>query len=147
MYRSSVRGVSVPMVYLGTILSVGSAGTALAQEASAPAEAAASAAPGDTQLEEVVVTGYRAALQSALALKRDAAVMVDAINAEDIADFPDANLAESLQRLPGIAIDRDSGEGRVTRIWFARERGWLPLRIQQVEADGETLDMRIVAIR
>jgi len=38
--------------------------------------------------------------------------MMDAINAEDIADFPDANLAESLQRLPGIALDRDNGEGR-----------------------------------
>ncbi|KAK0351739.1 hypothetical protein LTR94_023761 [Friedmanniomyces endolithicus] len=38
--------------------------------------------------------------------------MVDAINAEDIADFPDANLAESLQRLPGVSIDRDNGEGR-----------------------------------
>ena len=37
---------------------------------------------------------------------------MDAINAEDIADFPDANLAESLQRLPGIALDRDNGEGR-----------------------------------
>ena len=38
--------------------------------------------------------------------------MMDAINAEDIADFPDANLAESLQRLPGVALDRDNGEGR-----------------------------------
>ena len=37
---------------------------------------------------------------------------MDAINAEDIADFPDANLAESLQRLPGVALDRDNGEGR-----------------------------------
>ena len=38
--------------------------------------------------------------------------MVDAIVAEDIADFPDLNLAESLQRIPGIAIDRQAGEGR-----------------------------------
>jgi TonB-dependent receptor len=38
--------------------------------------------------------------------------MMDAINAEDIADFPDANLAEALQRLPGVALDRDNGEGR-----------------------------------
>ncbi|MBW8367416.1 MAG: DUF3108 domain-containing protein [Arenimonas sp.] len=42
---------------------------------------------------------------------------------------------------------REAGNGRVTKIWFARERGWLPLRIKQYEADGETLDMRIVAIR
>lgn len=64
------------------------------------------------QLEEVVVTGYRQALRSALDEKRDTAAMVDVINAEDIADFPDANLAESLQRLPGVSIDRDNGEGR-----------------------------------
>ncbi|GFE83806.1 hypothetical protein GCM10011487_58060 [Steroidobacter agaridevorans] len=65
-----------------------------------------------SQLEEVVVTGYRQALRSALDEKRDTAAMVDVINAEDIADFPDANLAESLQRLPGVSIDRDNGEGR-----------------------------------
>lgn len=111
IHRTSVRGLAVPMVYLGTILGLGSAG-AWAQEASAPAEASNTNATAGSELEEVVVTGYRAALQSALSLKRDAAIMVDAINAEDIADFPDANLAESLQRLPGIAIDRDSGEGR-----------------------------------
>ena len=51
------------------------------------------------------------------------------------------------QRAVRVERVRDDGDGRVTRIWFARERGWLPLRIQQVEADGETLDMRIVAIR
>ena len=42
---------------------------------------------------------------------------------------------------------REAGEGRTTRIWFAREHGWLPLRITQHEADGETLEMRITAIR
>ena len=111
IHRTSVRGLAVPMVYLGTILGLGSAG-AWAQEAAAPAEPTNTNATAGAELEEVVVTGYRAALQSALSLKRDAAIMVDAINAEDIADFPDANLAESLQRLPGIAIDRDNGEGR-----------------------------------
>jgi TonB-dependent receptor len=70
----------------------------------------------DNAVEEVVVTGYRASLQSALSLKRTANVMVDAINAEDIADFPDANLAESLQRLPGVSIDRDNGEGRTITV-------------------------------
>ena len=38
--------------------------------------------------------------------------MVDAINAEDIANFPDANLAESIQRLPGVSINRENGEGK-----------------------------------
>ncbi len=68
------------------------------------------------QVDEVVVTGIRGALRSALNTKRTANVMVDAINAEDIADFPDANLAESLQRLPGVSIDRDNGEGRTITV-------------------------------
>lgn len=70
-------------------------------------------APADTALEEVIVTGYRAALASGLETKRTASVMVDEINAEDIADFPDSNLAEAIQRLPGISLDRaDNGEGQ-----------------------------------
>jgi len=64
------------------------------------------------EAEEIVVTGFRASLRESLDIKRDAGVMVDAITSEDIADFPDANLAESLQRIPGISIDRDQGEGR-----------------------------------
>lgn len=103
-----MRGFA-PAVCLGTVLTVGTTDT-WAQEASTTPESK------EGQLEEVVVTGYRAALQSALALKRDAGTMMDAINAEDIADFPDANLAESLQRLPGISVDRDNGEGRTITV-------------------------------
>lgn len=62
--------------------------------------------------DEVVVTGFRASLTSAIETKRRDNDIVDVINAEDIADFPDLNLAESLQRIPGVAIDRDGGEGR-----------------------------------
>ncbi|USQ96533.1 TonB-dependent receptor domain-containing protein [Caulobacter sp. RL271] len=79
--------------------------------------AAQTAAPAPPEtVSEVVVTGYRASLQSALNLKKNSDVMMDAINAEDIADFPDSNLAESLQRLPGISIDRDNGEGRTISV-------------------------------
>lgn len=62
--------------------------------------------------EEVLVTGYRASLQNALDLKRDSTGVVDAISAEDIGKFPDTNLAESLQRITGVSIDRTGGEGR-----------------------------------
>lgn len=68
--------------------------------------------PGAAPIEEVVVTGFRESLRQALDVKRQNVGSVDAIMAEDIADFPDQNLAESLQRVPGIAITRDSGEGR-----------------------------------
>nr|QQZ51452.1 TonB-dependent receptor plug domain-containing protein [Phenylobacterium glaciei] len=64
------------------------------------------------EVGEVVVTGFRASLASAIEIKKRETALVDVINAEDIADFPDLNLAEALQRIPGVAIDRDGGEGR-----------------------------------
>ncbi|MEN5363156.1 TonB-dependent receptor [Brevundimonas intermedia] len=67
--------------------------------------------PEATEVGEIVVTGIRASLASALSEKRRSNTIVDVINAEDIADFPDANLAESLQRIPGVSIDRENGEG------------------------------------
>ncbi|WP_240320670.1 TonB-dependent receptor domain-containing protein [Sphingomonas crusticola] len=66
--------------------------------------------------EEVVITGFRNSLARAVDLKRKSNQVIDAITAEDIADFPDANLAESIQRLPGISIDRDNGEGRTITV-------------------------------
>jgi TonB-dependent receptor len=65
----------------------------------------------DNELEEVVVTGLRGSLKASMDLKRDASGVVDAISAEDIGKFPDTNLAESLQRITGVSIDRVNGEG------------------------------------
>ncbi len=73
-----------------------------------------------TILEEVIVTGVRQSLEASMAIKRDSDGVVDAIVAEDIGKFPDTNLAESLQRISGVSIDRTGqlgaeGEGqRVT---------------------------------
>jgi len=64
------------------------------------------------ELEEVVVTGFRESLEQALNLKREAPNVRDSIVAEDIGKMPDLNLAESIQRIPGVAISRDGGEGR-----------------------------------
>lgn len=64
-----------------------------------------------TTVEEVVVTGMRASLASAVRAKRDAVQVVDLVAAEDIGKLPDANVAESLQRVPGVQIDRNFGEG------------------------------------
>ncbi|MGE0662474.1 MAG: TonB-dependent receptor [Hyphomonadaceae bacterium] len=62
--------------------------------------------------EEIVITGFRASLAEAIDIKREETAAVDAIVAEDIADFPDNNLSESIQRIPGVAITRSNGEGR-----------------------------------
>lgn len=63
-------------------------------------------------MEEVTVVGIRGSLARALDLKRDSANSVENIVAEDIGKMPDLNLAESLQRVPGVAITREGGEGR-----------------------------------
>lgn len=68
-------------------------------------------AQDDPALEEVVVTGIRASLDRSMDVKRESAGVVDAISAEDIGKFPDSNLAESLQRITGVSIDRANGEG------------------------------------
>ena len=80
--------------------------------AAAQAQAQSASAPGAAELDEVVISGYRRSLDAALDLKRESAGSSDSIFAEDIADFPDLNLSESLQRLPGVSIARDAGEGR-----------------------------------
>lgn len=67
--------------------------------------------PQATDLDTIVVTGIRGSLQSSMNLKRDATGIVDGIVAEDIGKFPDTNLAESLQRISGVSIDRSMGEG------------------------------------
>ena len=69
-------------------------------------------AQDDEALEEIVVKGFRGSLMQSLQTKRNETGVVDAIVAEDIADFPDLNLAESIQRIPGVSINRVNGEGR-----------------------------------
>jgi TonB-dependent receptor len=64
------------------------------------------------EVDEVVVTGFRGSLLAARDIKRTAVGTQDVIVADDIAAFPDLNLAEALQRVPGVAITRDAGEGR-----------------------------------
>jgi len=77
-----------------------------------PATERTPAGSAEVQTQDVVVTGFRGSLASALNIKRNETGVVDVIKAEDIAAFPDLNLAESLQRIPGVAISREGGEGR-----------------------------------
>jgi iron complex outermembrane receptor protein len=83
-----------------------------AAPASSDAPAPAAAAASSNAVGEVVVTGFRNSLAKAINLKRQSTSEIDTILAEDIGKFPDLNLAESLQRIPGVAITREGGEGR-----------------------------------
>src|SRR5687767_15597335 len=87
------------------------------------------------ELDEVVVTGLRGSLKASLETKRDALGVVDSINAEDIGKFPDTNLAESLQRITGISIDRRNGEGaQVTARGFGPQFNLITLNGRQLPA-------------
>jgi iron complex outermembrane receptor protein len=85
------------------------AAPALAQPSSTPQRSGASD-------EEIIVTGYRASLQQNLDLKREASGVVDAISAEEIGKFPDSNVAASLQRIPGIQIQRSGARGEASGV-------------------------------
>ncbi len=98
---SLVRGASRAQLLGVSSLLLAAGGPALAQTESQ-----------NKPLEAVVITGMRASLESALNAKRSDNGIVDVIKAEDMGKFPDTNLAESLQRVPGVVIDRDAGEGR-----------------------------------
>src|SRR5687767_1597502 len=68
------------------------------------------------ELEEVIVTGLRGSLKQSMDIKKNATGVVDAISSEDIGKFPDTNLAESLQRITGVSIDRVNGEGSAVTV-------------------------------
>jgi iron complex outermembrane receptor protein len=80
----------------------------------------AGAQEADTQnaqdLEEITVTGIRAAQQRAIDLKRNAAQIIDSISAEDIGKLPDVTISDSLQRVPGVQIRREAGEGSAVNV-------------------------------
>ena len=86
---------------LSAVAGLAGVASAFAQNADAPATAASEP---DEELDEVVVTGFRGSLQNSVAEKRENINFTDSIFAEDIGKFPDLNLAESLQRIPGVQI-------------------------------------------
>jgi TonB-dependent receptor len=83
-----------------------------AQQATAPAASAAN----PPEMQELVVTGYRHSLETALAMKRQSILPIESVAPEDIGKLPDQNVAEALQRLPGVQIDRTEGFGTTVLI-------------------------------
>jgi iron complex outermembrane receptor protein len=96
--KNAIRAVNRTALMLGSISTLAISSAAFAQEEGA-------------LMEEIEVTGIRGSLKAAMDVKRFSNSVVDAISSEDIGKFPDKNVAESLARLPGVAISRDFGEG------------------------------------
>jgi TonB-dependent receptor len=91
----------------------------------------------EDQIEVIEVTGIRGSLLRSMDLKREAKGIVDGISAEDIGKFPDTNLAESLQRITGIAIERDRGEGsKITVRGFGPDFNLVTFNDRQMPTTG-----------
>lgn len=104
----------------------------------APAAVQPAALPDTT---EVVVKGTRGALMKARDLKRRAPNLIESIVAEDIGKMPDTNLAESIQRIPGVAMTREGGEGRnITLRGFSPDFTRTTLNGMEVPASSDGLD-------
>jgi TonB-dependent receptor len=91
---------------------------AIAQTQPTPGDTAAATPP---PVQDIVITGIRGSLKRSMDIKRNSQGVVDAISAEEMGKFPDTNLAESLQRITGVSIDRSNGEGS-----FVTVRGFGP---------------------
>jgi iron complex outermembrane recepter protein len=113
--KSSKQGRRKQQIASRRKYEVGSvAGCAIFLAAGGSTAFAQAAAPDDENLEEVVVTGIRAGIDNAIALKRDSSSIVEAVSAEDIGKLPDTSIAESISRLPGLTSQR--AEGRASAI-------------------------------
>lgn len=95
-------------IWLGALMASSAlAGPVLAQD------------PGDpqaTEVEEVIVTGIRRSQEQSINIKRESTAIVDAISAEDIGKLPDVTVADALQRIAGIQVQRNAGEGSTVNI-------------------------------
>ena len=131
--------------HLGTA-SIGAISIALMAAHAAPAFA--QAATGDSASETsasdeevIVVTGFRQSLVEAQDIKKNSANVLESIVAEDIAKMPDLNIAESIQRIPGVAVSREGGEGRnITLRGFAPSFTRTTLNGMEVPASSDGLD-------
>jgi TonB-dependent receptor len=108
--RQAARMAMMTAVSLEAML----AGTAVMADPDPQSPTATSENSND--LQEIVVTGFRASLQSALDAKRLSLLPIESVAPEDIGKMPDQNVAESLQRLPGVQIDRSQGVGTAVLI-------------------------------
>lgn len=96
-----------PIAAAVSLTLLGAALTVQAQEAAAPAPA---------QLDQVVITGIRASLQSAATIKKNANAVVDAVSAEDVGKLPDSDVGQALGRIPGVSVGRSFGQGAAVSI-------------------------------
>ncbi len=126
--------------WVSFLISTGGAAVAADAPATTPAPADQ---PQPQQLEEVVVTGLRASFESSLEDKKNSFVVQDSINAEELGRFPDADVADSLQHIPGITISRTTGgEGQKVSVrGFGPQYNIVTLNNRILATDDDARDL------
>ncbi len=132
--KNSLASRIASVVLAGAAFSTFMATSAYAQD-DEQSQSDDSAASENTLFEEVVVTGIRQSYTSALDRKREAGTMMDSLVAEDISEFPDKNIGEALQRISGIQLNRDMGEGSSVSVRGV-ESGLVRVELNGVTAMG-----------
>jgi iron complex outermembrane receptor protein len=127
----------------GAIAAANDAPAAADTAATAPAASSAGAKEQDAALQEIVVTGLRASLEKSLDIKRNATVVLDSINSEELGRFPDADVADSLEHLPGITISRTTGgEGQKVSVrGFGPQYNIVTLNNRILATDDDARDL------
>lgn len=114
MRRTMLAAVS-PIV-LGMMMTEASAQVATPDAVATSADQVAAPTQTDDAAEDIIVTGIRASQARAIEVKRNADSVVEAISAQDIGKLPDVTISDSLQRIAGVQIRRDAGEGAAINI-------------------------------
>ncbi|MDO3386666.1 TonB-dependent receptor [Gilvimarinus sp. SDUM040013] len=132
LFKKNSLAKRITSILAGAAIGTLAATHAYAQEDQAQPQAEESE---NFQLEEVIITGIRHSYTSALDRKREAGTMMDSIVAEDISEFPDKNIGEALQRISGIQLERDMGEGTSVSVRGV-ESGLVRVELNGVTAMG-----------
>ncbi len=111
--KSVTRFRLLSLAGMATVL-IATSASAQTQPAESPAPPAGTVQDAAVPAEDgnIIVTGLRESLRRAVDIKRNADNIVDSIVADDIGKLPDQNIAEAIQRIPGVTISRDNGEGQ-----------------------------------
>jgi iron complex outermembrane recepter protein len=130
-----------PVIAISLLCILGGAAALAAAADGAAAPPASNAS--DTELQEIVVTGLRASLEKSLDFKKNASVIIDSINAEELGRFPDADVADSLEHLPGITITRTTGgEGQKVSVrGFGPQYNLVTLNNRILATDDDARDL------
>jgi len=139
------RGVSAPRTYSAFKLSPVAAGCAMLLSALSGAayaqdsSAGASASPAEPAVQSVTVSGIRRGIEAAIAVKKDATSIVEAISAEDIGKLPDTSIAESIAALPGLTAQYVGGHANLISIrGFSPDLGGTLLNGRELASTGDS---------